>query len=249
MLAERGACVVAAVRDRERSAAVLDAIQGDVQALTLDVSSLASVRAAARTFRERHPTLDVLVNNAGVLVSKPRRCSIDGHELTWATNLLGPFALTQELLPALLAADAPRVVNVGSTAYRYGRMMWDDLEFERGRFSGGRAYANSKLALLLFTRELARRQPRIAANCVHPGGIATDIYREVPAIARAVIMRILPPPARGALPVVRLAAAPEMSDVSAHYFDGMKPKEASAAGKSDADAARLWEILTAQAAL
>ncbi len=248
MLVERGAHVVGGVRNAQRGAAALAPLGNDVDVLQLDVSSLASIRTAAEVFRERYPRLDVLVNNAGVVVSGPRRCSIDGHEITWATNVLGPFALTQALLPALLAADASRVVNVGSTAYCYGKIVWDDLEFAHRRFRGGRAYANSKLALLLFTRELARREPGIVANCVHPGGIATGIWRELPALPRAILMRILPPPPRGALPVVHVATAAEPALVSGRYFHGMRERESSAAASSDADAARLWEVLSAEAA-
>jgi len=247
MLGERGARVVAGVRDPQRGGAALGPV-GSVEILPLDVSSLASIRAAAQAVRRNHPALDVLVNNAGVVAAGPRRCSLDGHEITWATNVLGPFALTQALLPTLLAADAPRVVNVGSTAYRYGKMVWNDLEFAHRRFRGGRAYANSKLALLLLTRELARRESRIAANCVHPGGIATGIWRELPALPRAILMRILPPPSRGALPVVYVATASDVAFVSGQYFHGMRDQEVSTAARSVADAMRLWEVLSAQAA-
>jgi len=248
MLAERGARVVAGVRDPQRGAAALASVSVGVEILPLDVSSLASIRTAAQDFRAKHSALDVLVNNAGIVVSGPRRCSVDGHETTWATNVLGPFALTQALLPTLRAADAPRVVNVGSTAYRYGNMVWNDLEFERRRFRGGRAYANSKLALLLFTLELARREPRIAANCVHPGGIATGIWRELPALPRTILMRILPPPPRGALPVLHVATAAELAHVSGRYFHGLHERDVSAAAKNDADAARLWDVLSAATA-
>lgn len=248
MLAEGGARVVAAVRDPQRGAAALASVSEGVEILPLDVSSLASIHTAAQDYHAKHSALDVLVNNAGVAVSGRRRCSVDGHEITWATNVLGPFALTQALLPALHAADAPRVVNVGSSAYGYGKMVWNDLEFECRRFRGGPAYASSKLALLLFTRELARREARLAANCVHPGGIATGIWRELPALVRAILMRILPPPSRGALPVVHVATAPELAHVSGRFFHGMRERDVSAAAKNDAAAAQLWDILAAQCA-
>ncbi len=244
MLAQGGARVIAGVRSARRGAQARTALGFDVELFECDVSSLTSIRTATRTFAETHNTLDVLINNAGVAALGSRRRSPDGHELTWATNVLGPFVLTQQLLPALLTAAQPRVVNVGSTAHRYGKMVWDDLEFERRRFRGTRAYANSKLALVLFTRELAKRQPRITATCVHPGGIATGIWRDVPTLPKALLMRFLPPPWRGAVPIVRAATATDVA--TGAYFHGMRRRAPSAAAQKETDAARLWDILSAQ---
>ncbi len=244
MLTQGGGRVVAGVRDARRASELRAALGSDVELFECDVSSLGSIEAAAAAFVREHRALDVLVNNAGVAVVGKRRCSADGYELTWATNVLGPFALTDRLLPALLAADSPRVVNVGSTAHRYGKLDWDDLEFERSRFRGGRAYANSKLALMLFTRELARRQPRITTTCVHPGGIATGIWRDLPALPRALLMRMLPPPSRGAVPVLRAVVAPELA--TATYFHGMRERPPARAALDDRDAQRLWELLREQ---
>jgi retinol dehydrogenase-12 len=158
-LARRDARIIVGARDAERGAAIVASLRADAELLVIDVSSFASVRSAAERFAATHPKLDVLVNNAGVVVAK-RTLGVDGHEVTWATNVLGPFLLTQALLPLLRAAPEPRVVNVGSSAQRYGRLVWDDLEFAERRYTGWKAYSQSKLALMLFTRGLLRAPGR-----------------------------------------------------------------------------------------
>ena len=145
-----------------------------------------------------------------------------------------------EKLPALKRADKPRVVNVSSEAHRSGRMDWDNLELERG-YGGFRAYANTKLAQILFTRELARREPDVAVNAVHPGAIATGIWRAAPAVARWILAFVLPSPKRGAEPVIRLASAPALDGVSGRYFNKLREAAPSRAATNDADSARLWE--------
>ena len=242
-LARMGADVVVGARDRVRGQAVVDEIErggGRAELLPIDLSSFASVREAARRFLERHPRLDVLVNNAGVALGK-REVTADGHERTWETNLLGGFLLTRLLLPALKAATRPRVVNVSSEGHRTGRLEWGNLELEKG-YGGFQAYANSKLGQVLFTRELSRREPRIAVNALHPGAIATGIWRSLPPALRWIPGALRPSPAKGAAPVVRLAAAPELDGVTGRYFKRFREVEPSFAGRNDADAARLWEI-------
>jgi NAD(P)-dependent dehydrogenase (short-subunit alcohol dehydrogenase family) len=204
------------------------------------MASFASVRQAATRFMTDRARLDVLVNNAGIVV-RERRLTADGQELTWATNVLGPFLLTRLLLPALRNAPGPRVVNVASGAHKAGRMHWDDLGLER-RFRGIRAYAQSKLALVLFTRELARREPGVSVNAVHPGAIWTGIWRAAPGWAQWILGVVLPPAEKGARPVVRLAAAPELDGVTGRYFTRERAVAPSRAATSDADAARLWQI-------
>jgi NAD(P)-dependent dehydrogenase (short-subunit alcohol dehydrogenase family) len=242
-LARMGAHVVVGARDRALGQAAVDEIAkggGSAELLELDMSSFASVRAAARRFAAGHPKLDVLVNNAGI-AARNRQLSADGHELTWATNFLGPFLLTHELLPTLKRAPHPRVVSVSSAAHVGAQIPWDDLELEHG-FRPFKAYAQTKLAQVLFTNELARREPAIAATAVHPGAIATDIWRAAPLWARLLLKLVLPSARKGARPVVRLAAAPELEGVTGRYFDKMREVEPAPAARSEADARRLWEI-------
>ncbi len=250
-LARMGAEVVVGARDAARGQGVVDELLragGRAELLTIDLASFASIREAARRLAAAHPRLDTLVNNAGI-VQRSRRLSVDGHERTWETNFLGPFLLTRLLLPALRAAPRPRVVHVGSEAHRVGRLDWDDLELERG-YGAFKAYANSKLALLLFTRELARREPSVAVNAVHPGTISTGIWRAAPGLLRRILTAVLPRAEKGAAPVARLAAAPELDGVTGRYFDRFREATPSERARNDADAARLWDIAekaTAQA--
>ncbi len=245
-LARRGAHVLLGARDRERGQREVDALlrEGRKAELFLaDMSSMSSVRGAAARVLEKRSVLDVLVNNAGV-VPRKRRVTAEGNELTWATNLLGPFLLTEVLLPALRRAARPRVVNVSSVAHKHGRIAWEDTGLSSG-YSGIKAYAQSKLALVLFTRELARREPTVASNAVHPGGIATNIWRDAPAPARWVLMHVLPSAEKGAQPLIHLAADPALDGVTGRYFDKMREVPPSVAAQSEADAVRLWAMAEA----
>lgn len=242
-LARMGAFVILGVRDAARGRLVAENIAragGRAEVLAIDLASFASIRQAAALLASAHPRLDVLVNNAGIAVGG-RELSADGHERTWATNFLGPFLLTQLLLPVLRAAPEPRVVNVSSEGHRMGALDWGDLELER-RYRTFPAYANSKLAMILWTRELSRREPGVAVNALHPGAIATNIWRSLPAVLRGLIKIVLPSPKRGARPVVRLASDPALAGVSGRYYDRFAEKAPSRAARDDAAAVRLWEV-------
>ena len=253
-LAGMGARVVLGVRDRTRGeeVAVRIAREGGVaEVLPIDLSSFASVREAAARFGAAHASLDVLVNNAGTAVPK-RRVTADGHEVTWETNFLGHFLLTCLLLPALKRAAKSRVISVSSEAHRTGQIVWDNLELERG-FGGFRAYANTKLAQVLFTRELARREPEITAIALHPGALATNIWRNVRQPLRGFILvslwlvgGLVPSAARGAKVVAWLASDPSLEGASGRYFKRFRETEPSAAGRNDRDAARLWALSETQ---
>src|SRR5215471_6835858 len=182
-LARFGAHVVLGVRSAERGEEVAREIRtagGSADVLPINLASFESVRRAASRFAEAHASLDVLVNNAGVAM-RHRELTADGHERTWQTNFLGGYLLTRLLLPPLRRGKRPRVVNVSSDAHPTGRIVWDNLELEHG-YGGYRAYANTKLAQILFTRELARREPSLSVTALHPGAIATRIWRDVPLI-------------------------------------------------------------------
>ena len=244
MLARQGALVAVGARDAARGQSVVDEITrggGRAELFLADVSRLASLRQAAARFNSAHPRLDVLVNNAGVAPRK-RVVTDEGHELTWATNVLAPFLLTRLLMGALRAAPGARVINVASEAHKSGRLHWDDLELADG-YGAWRAYAQSKLALILLTREQARRDPGVAVNALHPGAIATGIWRSLPWIGRFLVDRVLPAPAKGAGPIVRLATDASLGGVSGRYFNRYRDAAPSAAARDDAAAVRLWEVL------
>jgi len=242
-LARMGARVAIGARDPARGAAVVDELEragGRAELLPVDLASLDSVRRAAGAFAAAHESLDVLVNNAGTAVPR-RETTPDGHERTWQTNYLGHYLLTRLLLPLLRKAPSPRIVNVSSEGHRSGRIDWSDLELSKG-YGGFRAYGNTKLAQVLFTRELARREPGILTVAVHPGAIGTNIWRALPAHADALVRLILPGAAHGAAPVVRLASDPGLSPAAGGlYYRRFDESTPSAAGRSDADAAQLWD--------
>jgi len=242
-LARAGGRVVVAVRDPARGAAVVRELAGagaTCELLVIDLASFASVRQAAATFLEHHVSLDVLVNNAGV-VTRRREVTGDGHERIWQTNFLGHVLLTRLLHGALTRASGPRVVNVSSMAHRSGQIAWDDPELARG-FRPLRAYAQSKLAQVLYTRELARREPGWVVTAVHPGGIWTGIWRAAPLPARLVLRMLLASAATGAAPVVRLAVAPDAAEATGRYFNRWKEEAPAPQGQDDAAAARLWQL-------
>ncbi|TFB98960.1 oxidoreductase [Cryobacterium sp. HLT2-28] len=264
-LARHGASVTLAARDPDRgeeAAARIRAAAPDawVQVRTLDLSSLASIRAFAGAWADEHVDgLDLLVNNAGVM-NVPRRFTADGFELQLGTNHLGHFALTGLLLGSLLRRPAARVVTVSSTLHRRGRMNFDDLMGEAS-YSGWAAYGQSKLANLLFTKELARRAAvaglPLLALAAHPGYADTNLQAVGPSMrgsafqrgVSALANRFLAQPAEmGALPSLYAATAPGLAGDSFVGPDGRGEQrghprlvDRSAAAKNGTDARRLWE--------
>jgi NAD(P)-dependent dehydrogenase (short-subunit alcohol dehydrogenase family) len=246
-LARRGARLVLVCRSAERGRAVLEEVRtagrgAASELLGMDLASLPSVRIGAAELLRRHDRLDVLINNAGVWPSR-RELSADGYELTFAVNHLAPFLLTRLLLPALHAARPARIVNVASEAHRRGRMHWDDPQLER-RFSARAAYAQSKLANILFTRELARRLAGsgVTANSVHPGFIASELGRGLSLPARWAFRLLGGRPEDGARGPVLLASSPALAGVTGRYYDRTREATPSRAAQDDAAAARLWEL-------
>ena len=235
--------MIVAVRDAARGAAVvqeLAAAGGQAELLVADLASYTSVRQAATKLLERHPALDVLVNNAGT-VTRHRQVTGDGHERMWQTNFLGHVLLTRLLLGALRRGAAPRIVNVSSEAHRSGRIPWDNPELSEG-FRPLRMYAQSKLAQVLYTRELARREPTIAVTALHPGAIWTGIWKPAPAPVRWLLRLALAPADTGAAPVVRLAVATDVAGTSGVYFNRWKEAAPAPQAQDDAAAARLWDL-------
>lgn len=252
-LAELGAHVVIVARDATRGEAARAEIDAAARAsghggrasLELaDLSSQSEIRALAQRIERAHPVIDVLVNNAGVALRR-RELTVDGIERTLAVNYLAYVLLTAELLPALTAAAAARgegrVVNVSSGAHAALRTLdLDNLQGER-RYRIGRAYAVSKLADIMFTYALARRLrgSGVTANSLHPGAVATEIWRDIP-VVRTLARFVLLTPQKGAMTTVYLAASPAVSGVSGEYFDKCAPAKSSAASRDEALQERLW---------
>ncbi len=248
-LARLGASLVIPTRDRARGEAARREIlaakpDARVDLLDADLASLASVRALAAQLLATYPRIDVLVNNAGG--SRPtRQLSPDGYELTFAVNYLAPFLLTNLLLDRLKASAPARIVNVASAAHAR-RLDFDNLQGER-RYSLMGAYSASKLELIMFTYELARRLEGtgVTANAVHPGGVRTEIYRELRGISRLgikLVWRFMRSPEQGASTTVYVATAPELAGVSGRYFADSREQRSKPASYDVESARRLWEI-------
>lgn len=264
-LARQRASVILAVRSRDRGEAALARLRAEVPGADLevrlvDLSSLASVRALVEGLNtEGHP-LDLLVNNAGIMRPRRRQVSADGFELQFATNYLGPFSLTLGLLPLLLKANAPRVVTVTSTAATTGSIHFDDLQFER-RYRPFAAYAQSKLADLLFAERLAtiavERDWPLSSMAAHPGFARTNLFSAGASIGRArprrsiLESRFLPAQSAeaGAEPLL-LAATSPLAGNGAYYgpsrlFQSRGPATLVRLPRSARDPAlaeRLWRV-------
>ncbi len=192
-LAAAGAEVVMAVRNREKGQRALDELQAQnpdahLRLLDLDLASLASVRSAAQSLLDEDRAIDILINNAGIMAVPDRRETADGFELQFGSNHLGPFAFTGLLMPALQRADGARVVSTSSLAANAGRWKWDNLQAEKS-YSAWGAYGLSKLANLVFARELQRLSTLngwgVTSTAAHPGGTSTNLQTTGPRDGRA----------------------------------------------------------------
>ena len=255
-LAAMGAHVVMTARNVEKGRAALAELRtratgtaGTAEVADLDLASFASIRTFADDLLQRHPRVDVLVNNAGV-VSSRRAETREGFELTFGVNHLGHFLLTTLLLDRLRQSAPSRIVTVASGAHRSARggLDFDDLQATR-HYGVMRAYAASKLANIYFSRELARRLDGsgVTSNALHPGFVASNFAREGDAgrlgeIATSLLRPFAISPARGALTSVHLASSTEVEGVTGGYFYKCKPARISNAAADDSAAARLWTL-------
>ncbi len=217
---------------------------GEVQVVHCDLARLASVRAAAGQVRERYPRIDRLINNAGT-VSTRRRFSVDGHELTFATNHLGPFLLTRLLLPAL--APGARIINVASRVHYRGRLDLDGVDDRRARYSSVAAYSRSKLANVLDTLALARRLggSGITVNCLHPGVVATHLLPGWLNLIRPLFRPTILTPEQGARTTLYLALDERAGVLQGQYLAEHQRVQPAAAAAQDR---RLQEQLLARSA-
>ncbi|MFF2017544.1 SDR family oxidoreductase [Paenibacillus sp. NPDC058177] len=249
-LARKGARVIMACRSHKRGEEALVAARQqsgseEIELMLLDLSSLDSIRSFAQEFSARYSVLDVLINNAGV-VSTKRQLTADGFEMDFGVNHLGHFLLTNLLLERLQAAEQGRIVVVASGAYKIGSMHYEDPTLSRG-FNLAKAYARSKLANILFTRELASRLQgtQITVNSVHPGAVGTSIGVNRDTGFGSSVMKLMSffflTPEQGADTALYLATAPELRQVTGEYYYRRKIKELSPRATDSAEAKRLWQ--------
>jgi NAD(P)-dependent dehydrogenase (short-subunit alcohol dehydrogenase family) len=271
-LSAAGADVFMAIRNRAKGEAAIDEIRATVPdaKLTikpLDLSSLAGVAALGEQLNADGRPIDILINNAGVMTPPKRDTTTDGFELQFGSNHLGHFALTAHLMPLLRAADSPRVVSLSSLAARQGRIHFDDPQFEKS-YTPGQAYGQSKLAVLMFARELDRRSKEagwgILSDAAHPGLTKTNLQISGPSHGRSkpstmerlykLSWRLTPflwqEIDEGILPALYAATSPQ-AEGGAFYGPhgiyeaaggGVAVAKVPARARNDADCRRLWDI-------
>lgn len=262
-LARAGAEVILAGRSAAKGEAAAARIRAAVPGARigfepLDLASLSSIAALGERMRSARGKVDLLINNAGVMVPPLRQVTSDGFELQLGTNYLGHFALTGHLLPLLKAADSPRVVTLGSVAARNGAIRFDDLNAERD-YKPMPVYAQSKLACVMFAQELQRRSDaggwNIASMAAHPGVSRTDLLHNAPGkrslqgLARTYLWFLFQPAELGALPTLYAATAPDAKPGGYYGPDFLGetrgrpgPAKVPPQAADRAATARLWDL-------
>ena len=224
-LAKRGAHVILACRSADKTQPVIDEIKREtgndkIEFVALDLADLASVRRCAEELLARNTPIHALINNAGLAGS--RGTTKDGFELTFGTNHLGHYLLTRMLLDRIKQSGSARIVNVASAShYQAKGINWDALRAKTKSRTGLPEYAVSKLSNVLFTKELARRLAGtdVTTYALHPGVVATDVWRRVPKPVRWVMKKFMVTPEEGAQTSIRCATAPELASESGRYYD------------------------------
>jgi len=249
-LAKMGATVVVVSRNREKGeTAVTDTVEKsgnkNVELIQADMSSQNSIHQLVNEFRARHEKLHLLINNAGVYLTK-RSETEDGLESTFAVNHLGPFLLTSLLVDILKASAPSRIVNVTSDAHKGARVNFDDLQGER-KFSGWQAYGQSKLAMILYTRGLAKKLEGtgVTVNSAHPGVVRTNFAKNNGGLVmlgfRFLGMFFISPES-AAKRILYVATSPDLEGVTGKYFTKMHEVKSSQESYDDDSARRLWQI-------
>ena len=250
-LASQGAELVIHGRNQEKAEITVNQIKTEtgnhqVSYLLADFSDLDQVRELAKNFQDRYDCLHLLVNNAGGFFNK-RTPTPYGVELTFLVNHLAPFLLTHLLLDPLKESEPSRIINVSSEAHRQDLMDFENLDFKKGYF-GIKAYARSKLANILFTYELARRLEGtgVTVNALHPGHIATDIWKTNFGVIGPALKRIMGlfslTPEEGAENSIFLASSPEVEGIHGKYFIKNEPAQSSSTSYDEEIASRLWKL-------
>lgn len=241
-LAKRGAHVILACRSAEKTAGVVEGIRaagGSAEFLELDLADLSKVRKSAEAFLGSGKPLAELINNAGLAGPGGGR-TVDGFERTFGTNHLGHYLLTRLLLPLLEKSDAPRVINVSSKShYRAKTIDFAAVRNETATVTGMPEYEASKLANVLFTRELARRHPKLITASLHPGVVASDAWRQVPWGFRHLLKAFMISNEEGAKTTLHCATADDIT--SGAYYDKSREVRPNKAADDDALAKALWD--------
>jgi NAD(P)-dependent dehydrogenase (short-subunit alcohol dehydrogenase family) len=210
--------------------------------ISADLSNPRSICSAVENIKKDFPVIDVLVNNAGVYKVK-RQETDNGVEMTFAVNFLAPFMLSLTLMDNLEASGNGRIINVVSELYKNGSIDFDNLMLENS-YKAGDAYANSKLASVLFTLDLAERvkDKGISVNALHPGVLATDSFRDYPRLLTRTLNLFLEKPNRGGERIAYLAVSDEVKDVSGKYFYKSEEREIDTPNLARDTTGKLWQL-------
>ena len=250
-LAKKGFTVVMVARNKNKAERVRAMISaqcgGDVDYLIADLTSLKDVRRLAEEFKGRYLKLDVLINNAGIF-APARQVTADGFEESYQVNYLSHFLLTQLLLEDLSSSSQGRIINLSSSVHSVGKFDPENLQSEK-KFSVLTTYSSTKLFMLLFTIELAKRleKTKITVNAVHPGIARTPMMLRAPGAFRLMSYLALPfsvSPQRGAATSVYLASSPEVQEVSGKYFSNLRPTVFKTRFNTDESRKSLWDLST-----
>jgi len=246
-LARANVRLVLLARDRERGNQVIQELKqstgnSEIELLIADLTSQRQIRSVANEFLEKHPRLDILINNAG-LALKNRTLTEDGIEMTFAVNHLAYFLLTNLLLETIKTSAPSRIICVSSEAHRNVQFDVDNLQGEK-QFGAFRAYSITKLCNLLFTSELARKLQGtgVTVNALHPGFLNTAIFREGGGVLKFLVRMTAKKPEFGAKAIARLAVDPELENVSGQYFNGLRKANSSEKSHDPEAAKQLWAI-------
>jgi NAD(P)-dependent dehydrogenase (short-subunit alcohol dehydrogenase family) len=246
-LAKRGAHVILACRSADKTTPVIDEIKREtgndkVEFVALDLGDLASVRRCAEELLARNTPIHGLINNAGLAGS--RGTTKDGFEVTFGTNHLGHYLFTRLLLDRIKQSGPARIVNVASASHYQARgINWDALRAKTKSRTGLPEYAVSKLSNVLFTKELARRLEgtKVTTYALHPGVVATDVWRRVPGPVRWVMKKFMVTPEEGAQTSIRCATAPELANETGRYYDrDGKERKPNKLANDESLAKQLW---------
>ena len=243
-LAKKGYEIIMLVRDSEKSRIVYEEIKsesgGKIVLKYIDLASLDSIRKIADEIKAQYERIDILINNAGIFKRKYEE-SVDSYEISLAVNYLAVYALTNHLLPLLKKSYQGRIINLTSELYKRGKINIES-DFSMKKFDGSQAYANSKLLVIYFTKELAKRLEthKITVNCVHPGVVGTDVFREYSKWFAKLMNLLISKPEDGAKPSIFLATSAALNKTTGKYFYKSKQKETAEVANNTKLLKEIW---------
>ena len=247
-LAKMNATIVMMCRSKERGEEAQKEIieltgNKKVDLFLCDLSSQESIRKFVSEFKSKYQKLDILINNAGVMLSK-REISVDGFEMNFAVNHLAPFLLTNLLLDALKKSAPSRIINVSSAAHRMAKMDFDDLQSEKRKYRLMKIYGASKLALMLFSYELSRKLEgtSVTVNTLHPGVVNTNLGQDQSSFSQGFAKLFFKKPEKGAETSIYLASSQEVEGITGKYFAKKQQKQSSEESYNEDYAKRLWKL-------